>query len=206
VGWGAEGATRAFGDTLVHGPELELAAFPWGASLAPGRFGFFTQQSLLLSSHAAGVGYGGAVGATVELFGYTSGAFENYDGDGAVAGHSQGLFSIGLYVAGAYRHLGEGDYATATIGVIARTPVAAGVVCCAVPSSDEPSSEDSEDEGAQDDDDGDEGDEPTPKRPREHRPADARPRREHQPAKARVKSDTTRATKAPTRDLKPIRP
>lgn len=121
----------------VHGPYLELGAYPLSAELGPRvhlRGGAFGTIDGLWRSGLAEPGLGGSLGVSVEVVGSGSGGFLESGSDGTgVAGYAHGRWGFGLFGSGAVRDFSDGAYRALSVGVSVRLPLIAGVLCCALP-------------------------------------------------------------------------
>jgi hypothetical protein len=176
------------GESNVHGPYTEFAAFPWRKNYARStlRAGAYIDAELLVArvDGVGEIGPGGTLGAMFEYTGVTVGDFASADEDSAIIGIGAGQWAIGLYAAAGYRHLGLGDYWTFTAGITARIPFTAGIICCVDPFGDEDSSDHT---GSSADDDHDEAaqDPPPPNEPIRRKPARPRPGSSEKPVERR---------------------
>lgn len=123
--------------STVHGPYLELGAYPLRARLGSGvglRGGAYGTIDGLWRSDSRDSGLGGSLGLLLELAGNSQGAFAGSGSDGsAVAGYARGRWGVGLWGSAALRDFEDGAYRTVAAGVSVRIPLLAGVVCCALP-------------------------------------------------------------------------
>jgi hypothetical protein len=174
--------------TTIHGPYLEVGYYPVRAPLGSSttfRWGGRGAFELLRLNDR--FGYGGTLITEVELSGDTQGTFAGTGDDGTMtAGAAHGQWAIGAYVGGSGRDFRDGAYGAITLGLSARIPFLAGVMCCFW--------------GDDDDDDGGATPSyalPTRRRERSREPAP----REHVPAKPTRPASPTR-----TRPHVPARP
>jgi hypothetical protein len=122
--------------TSAHGPYLEGAYYPvrLPAGGATFRWGARANVDLLFLEPRDVMGYGGTLVTELEIGGRATGAFANADGDGAVFGTAFGSWSLGAFAGGTARSFPESRYGAFTVGLSARLPFMAGIVCCAWPS------------------------------------------------------------------------
>ena len=122
---------------IVHGPYLELGAYPVSARLGPSltlRGGTYGTVSSLWRTDLPSPGVGGSLGALVEISGGTAGTFAGSGSDGSVvAGYARGRWAIGLWGSGSLHDFSDGAYRGVAAGLSVRLPLLAGVVCCAWP-------------------------------------------------------------------------
>lgn len=123
----------------VYGPYLELGTYPEIAHISSAltlKAGLYGTVDLLYRSAYPDAGVGGTIGGLVELTGRADGVFSNESRDGSVVyGSSAGRWAVGLFSSGSVRSFSDGAYSGVVIGLSARVPFAAGVVCCAWPHS-----------------------------------------------------------------------
>jgi hypothetical protein len=119
----------------AHGPYLEGAYYPvrLPAGRATFRWGARANVDLLFLEPRDVMGYGGTLVTELEIGGQATGAFTNTDGDGAVFGTSFGSWSLGAFAGGTARSFPDSRYGAFTVGLSARLPFLAGIVCCAWP-------------------------------------------------------------------------
>jgi hypothetical protein len=121
----------------VHGPFLELGAYPLSAQLGSGvglRGGAYGTVDGLWRTGSSNPGLGGSLGLLVELAGNSEGAFAGSSSDGsAIAGYARGRWGVGLWGSGSLRDFQDGAYRVVAAGVSVRIPLLAGVLCCALP-------------------------------------------------------------------------
>lgn len=121
----------------VHGPYVELGAYPLVAHLGPTltlRGGTYATVASLFREGLDEPGVGGSLGARVELSGGAAGTFAGSGSDGtAVVGVARGRWGIGLWGSGSLQDFSDGAYHGVAAGVSVRLPLLAGVVCCAWP-------------------------------------------------------------------------
>ncbi|MEO8903576.1 MAG: hypothetical protein ABI627_18810, partial [Polyangiaceae bacterium] len=140
VGVGYQGELPAAKSTpSVYGPYLEVGAYPEVAHVSNAitlKAGLYGTVDLLYRSGYSDAGVGGTIGGLVELTSRTDGLFASESRDGSVVyGSSAGRWAVGLFSTGSVRSFSDGAYADLVIGLSARLPFAAGVVCCAWPHS-----------------------------------------------------------------------
>jgi hypothetical protein len=124
------------GVPTVHGPYLELGAYPLAAELGPRvhlRGGMYGTVDGLLRSGMAEPGLGGSLGLLLELASSGSGAFLSRGGGPVVAGYARGQWGFGLYTSASVRDFSDGAYRALSVGVSVRLPLVVGVLCCALP-------------------------------------------------------------------------
>jgi len=133
----------------VYGPYLELGTYPEVAHLSTTltlKAGLYGTVDLLYRSGYPDAGVGGTIGGLVELTGRSDGVFSNESRDGSVVyGSSAGRWAVGLFSSGSVRSFSDGAYSDVVFGLSARVPFAAGVVCCAWPSSAKAAHEEDDD-------------------------------------------------------------
>ncbi len=135
----------------VYGPYLELGTYPEVAHVSTAvtlKAGLYGTVDLLYRSLYPDAGAGGTIGGLVELTARTDGVFSNESRDGSVVyGSSAGRWAVGLFSSGSVRSFSDGAYRDFVIGLSARVPFAAGVVCCAWPRSSSAKAAHDEDDG-----------------------------------------------------------
>jgi len=123
----------------VYGPYLELGTYPEVLRVSTAltlKAGLYGTVDLLYRTGYPDAGVGGTIGGLVELTARTDGVFSSKSSDGsAVYGSSAGRWAVGLFSSGSVRSFSDGAYSDLVIGLSARVPFAAGVVCCAWPHS-----------------------------------------------------------------------
>ena len=121
----------------VHGPYLELGAYPLAARVGSGvtlRGGAYGTLDGLWRTGSSDPGLGGSLGLLFEVSGGSSGVFSGAGGDGSlVAGYARGRWGVGVWGSGALRDFSDGAYRAVAMGVSVRMPLLAGVLCCALP-------------------------------------------------------------------------
>lgn len=121
----------------VHGPYLELGAYPLSARLGSSltlRGGAYGTVAGLWRADLPKPGLGGSLGALVEVSGSADGTFAGSGSDGSlVAGYARGRWGVGLWGSGSLQDFSDGAYRGVAAGVSVRLPLLAGVVCCAWP-------------------------------------------------------------------------
>lgn len=136
LGYQAEFAARDDVAT-VHGPYLELGAYPLEARLGSGvtlRGGAYGTVDGLWRRGTSDAGLGGSLGLLLEASGSSAGTFAGAGDDGSVvAGFARGRWGVGVWGSGALRDFSDGAYRSLAMGVSVRLPLLAGVVCCALP-------------------------------------------------------------------------
>lgn len=137
VGYSVEGSSDVDVPT-VHGPYLELGAYPLIHELNEKlalRAGVQASLDALFQTNQDDARVGLSVGPLVELTGDASGPFAGTGDDGGVIlGASHGYFGVGVFANASLRDLGQGLTTTYSGGLSLRIPLAAGIVCCAIPS------------------------------------------------------------------------
>jgi hypothetical protein len=125
------------GARTVHGPYLELGAYPLSAKLGSDltlRGGAYGTVSSLFRAGLPTPGVGGSLGALVEIGGGAEGTFAGSGSDGSVvAGYARGRWGVGLWSSGSLHDFSDGAYRGVAAGLSVRLPLLAGVVCCAWP-------------------------------------------------------------------------
>lgn len=139
----------------VYGPYLELGTYPEVARISTAltlKAGLYGSADLLYRSGYADAGMGGTIGGLVELTARTDGVFSNENRDGSVVyGTSAGRWAVGLFSSGSVRSFSDGAYSEIVIGLSARVPFAAGVVCCVWPHSSSAKTNHDQDDDQDDD-------------------------------------------------------
>jgi hypothetical protein len=118
--------------TNAHGPYLEGAYYPLRlpAGGATFRWGARANVDLLFLEPRDAMGWGGTLVTELEIGGHSTGDFADADGDGAVFGTAFGSWSIGAFAGGSTRTFPGSRYGGLTVGLSARLPFMAGIVCC----------------------------------------------------------------------------
>jgi hypothetical protein len=121
----------------VHGPYLELGAYPLSAQLGSNltlRGGAYATVASLWRTGLPSPGVGGSLGGLVEISGGADGTFAGSGSDGSVvAGYARGRWGVGLWGSGSLHDFSDGAYRGVAAGLSVRLPLLAGVVCCAWP-------------------------------------------------------------------------
>lgn len=121
----------------VHGPYLELGAYPLAARIGSGvtlHGGAYGTVDSLWRRGTSESGFGGSLGLLLEASGSSASTFAGAGNDGSlVAGYARGRWGVGVWGSGALRDFSDGAYRAVAMGVSVRLPLLAGVVCCALP-------------------------------------------------------------------------
>jgi hypothetical protein len=132
LGYVAEGPRL---DALrLHGPYLQLDYYPYHRALGGGaqRFGIRGTTELLYGLNTDEQGFGVSLGVVYEVGGFAQGLFGS--AGAGIAGAALGEGAFGIYAGTSLRQTSaQAYYWVPSVGLYARLPAMAGLICCLVP-------------------------------------------------------------------------